>query len=206
MDSTRDAIELAKRIHAGVRGELGRDRAEDSLTIVSFAHAIVELSRPNKIDQERVERADWNRASGDVECPHCTHVYSTCVAKAVLARTKEWRYIGAHHDRVTNGHNPREAKIHDAWKKLVGDLELSRILDEKTLPSARDWYVASSIVQWLATNVGMTVIEAAGYKYQQWEQDAADRELMRRRQDREQEAPAAPPWPTAHSKLKDGLR
>jgi hypothetical protein len=75
MDSTRDAIELAKRIHAGVRGELGRDRAEDSLTIVSFAHAIVELSRPNKIDQERVERADWNRASGDVECPHCTHVY-----------------------------------------------------------------------------------------------------------------------------------
>jgi hypothetical protein len=74
-DATRNAIELAKRIHGGTRGELGRDRAEDSMTIVDFARAIVELSRPNKIDQARVEAADWNRASGDVECSHCKRPY-----------------------------------------------------------------------------------------------------------------------------------
>jgi hypothetical protein len=74
-DGTREAIALARKIAAGTRGELGRDRAEDSMTIVRFAHAIAELSRPNKCDQERVERADWQRSSGDVECPTCGHVY-----------------------------------------------------------------------------------------------------------------------------------
>lgn len=110
---------------------------------------------------------------------------AVCVAKAVLARTKEWRYVGAMHDRVTNGHNPRETKIHEAWKKLVDDHHLMGILDEKTVPSVRDWYVATSVVRWLATNVGMTVLEAAGYKYQQWEQDTANRELMQRREEQD---------------------
>jgi len=52
----------------------------------------------------------------------------------------------------------------------------------------RDWYVATSVIQWLATNVGMTVLEAAGFKYQQWTQDMADGELFKRRQEREDNA------------------
>jgi len=82
-DATRNAIELARRISGGTRGELasrdenelGRDRAEDSMTIIDFARAIVELSRPNKIDQARVEACDWQRASGDVDCKHCKRPY-----------------------------------------------------------------------------------------------------------------------------------
>jgi len=74
-DATRNAIELARRISGGTRGELGRDRAEDSMTIIDFARAIVELSRPNKIDQARVEKADWYRASGHVECEQCGRPY-----------------------------------------------------------------------------------------------------------------------------------
>jgi hypothetical protein len=61
---------------------------------------------------------------------------------------------------------------------------LSQILKDDHIPSARDWYVATSVIQWLATNVGMTVLEAAGFKYQQWEQDSAP-ETFRRRQENE---------------------
>jgi len=78
--------------------------------------------------------------------------------------------------------------MHAAWQKLASqnhdpDTLLSQILKEDQAPSARDWYVATSLIQWLATNVGMTVLEAAGFKYQQWEQDRADGELFRRRQE-----------------------
>jgi hypothetical protein len=122
-----------------------------------------------------------------------------CEAKAALAATRDWRYVGSHHARVTSGFNPREAKIHAAWKKLVGDRELAQILYDgpysggepshfMAAPTTRDWYVATSVVQWLATNVGMTVLEAAGFKYDQWDQDRADVELMRRRAEREREA------------------
>lgn len=112
------------------------------------------------------------------DCPVCT-------AKSALAAANDWRYIGAMHERVTNGFNPRETKINKAWKELVDDFKLAAVLDEKTVPSARDWYVATSVVRWLVTNVGMTVLEAAGFKYEQWDQDRADRELMKRRQERE---------------------
>jgi hypothetical protein len=79
--------------------------------------------------------------------------------------------------------------MHAAWKKLATssgggpDQLLSNILREEKTPSARDWYVATSVIQWLATNVGMTVRVAAGFSYQQWEQDRADGELFRRRQE-----------------------
>ncbi len=79
--------------------------------------------------------------------------------------------------------------MHAAWMKLLTSKDpdhlLTQILDDKSAPSARDWYVATSVVQWLATSVGMTVLEAAGFKYQQWEQDRADSEMFRRRQERE---------------------
>lgn len=121
------------------------------------------------------------------DCPRC-------VAISALEAAKNWRFHGALFERTLSGHWPREAKMHAAWMKLASgngqagrdpDLLLSQILKEDQAPSARDWYVATSVIQWLATNVGMTVLEAAGFKYQQWEQDRADGELFQRRLKRE---------------------
>jgi len=122
------------------------------------------------------------------DCPRC-------VAIAALEAAKNWRFHGAHHTRTQSASFPREAKMHAAWMKLMSDRPgsggpdqlLSMVLKEDHTPSARDWYVATSVVQWLATNVGITVLEAAGFKYQQWEQDRADGPTFQRRQEREQE-------------------
>ena len=117
-----------------------------------------------------------------------------CVALAALEASKNWRFHGALYERTKSGHWPRETKMHAAWMKLASgsgqggrdpDHLLSQILKDDHVPSARDWYVATSVIQWLATNVGMTVLEAAGFKYDQWEQDRADAELFKRRQERE---------------------
>lgn len=118
------------------------------------------------------------------DCPRC-------LARAALEAVKNWRFHGAMYDRTQKGHWPREAKMHAAWMKLATagredpDHLLSQILKDDRSPSARDWYVATSVIQWLATNVGMTVLEAAGFKYDQWDQDRADAELFKRRQERE---------------------
>lgn len=98
-----------------------------------------------------------------------------CEARAAIEATKDWRYMGRGHDRATDGHHPRETKMLKAWRELVDDRHLSMIVDnnEHGIPSPRDWYVATSVVQWLATNVGVSVLEGAGFKYQQWEHDRA---------------------------------
>lgn len=120
------------------------------------------------------------------DCPRCT-------ALAALEASKSWRFHGALFERIHSGHWPREAKMHAAWMKLATsnsggpDTLLSHILRDDHVPGARDWYVATSVIQWLATSVGMTVLEGAGFSYQQHEQDRADAELFRRRQEREQE-------------------
>lgn len=51
--ATRTAIELARQIHSGTRGELGHDRAEDALTIASFASAIVKLAELVSVERAR---------------------------------------------------------------------------------------------------------------------------------------------------------
>jgi hypothetical protein len=117
------------------------------------------------------------------DCPHC-------VAAAALEAAKNWRFHGAHHTRTQSDSCPREVKMHSSWMKLATsnrdpDQLLSQILKDDHVPSARDWYVATSVIQWLATNVGMTVLEGAGFKYQQWEQDRADGPMFQRRQERE---------------------
>ena len=120
-----------------------------------------------------------------------------CRAEAALAAIPAWRYDGAAgsparrfegamHYRTSNGWNPREAKIHAAWKKhmeLYGDdRTLGLILSDRSpgplegpcdWPTPRDWYVATSIVQWLATNCGSSILEAAGWKYTKWDEDRA---------------------------------
>jgi hypothetical protein len=118
------------------------------------------------------------------DCPRC-------VATAALEAAKNWRFHGTYYERVQSGNWPRETKMHAAWMKLATssgnpDQLLSKaILNEDHRPSARDWYVATSVIRWLATAVGMTVLEAAGFKYQQWDQDMADGPLFARRQERE---------------------
>jgi len=119
---------------------------------------------------------------------------SRCVAIAALTAAKNWRFHGAHHARTLSASFPREVKMQAAWMKLMSDRPgsggpdqlLASVLGEDHVPSARDWFVATSVVQWLATNVGMTVLEAAGFKYDQWDQDRADGALFQRRQEREQ--------------------
>lgn len=105
-----------------------------------------------------------------------------CRARGALRQSREWRYQGAMDYRVHDGHNPRETRIIMAWKKDVDDRRLGGILDqnrEKSYPdrpSARDWYVATSVVQWLATNVGMSVLKNAGFDYTRWDEDREQRE------------------------------
>ena len=42
----------------------------------------------------------------------------------------------------------------------IGDGELSNILfgERGSLVTARDWYVTVSVLQWLATNIGMEIL------------------------------------------------
>lgn len=134
-------------------------------------------------DCEYEEVDDKSRPS-PCECPRC-------LAIAALKAAKSWRFHGALWERTQSGNWPRETKMHAAWMKLAGrtggspDHLLASILGEDKTPSARDWYVATSVIQWLATNVGMTVLEAAGFSYQQWDQDRADGELFRRRHEQD---------------------
>lgn len=143
-------------------------------TVRVLEHALHDLVR----DEDCREYLNTNKRPDACDC-------TVCEGKRALASTKNWRYIGAMYERVTNGHNSRETKMHAAWAKQVGDRELGLILTDERgrglssldrpvqVPSARDWYVATSVVQWLATNVGMGVLEGAGFKYTQFEQDRA---------------------------------
>lgn len=100
-----------------------------------------------------------------------------CIARRALRQTPtgyDWRYRGVMHKRVQT--NPREARMIRAWSDKVGDHELGLVMfggDRMSFPTARDWYVATSVVQWLATNVGMGVLEAAGFHYTRWDEDKA---------------------------------
>ncbi len=106
--------------------------------------------------------------------PGCT--CPVCVAKQALATEDaiDWRFIS--HMDYRRSTMPRERDIVEAWKaylKRAGsgpesrpDMTMSQIIGDE--PSVRDWYVATSVIQWLATNCGMLVLEAAGFKYD-WE-------------------------------------
>lgn len=126
-----------------------------------------------------------------------------CRAQAALDHVKDWRYNtaspiterfkGSYFDRTTSGWNPREAKIHKAWVKHMetwsADRYLGQILTERpkgglfetiNWPTPRDWYVANSVVQWLVTNVGSSILEAAGWQYTQYNEDIAALEELRK--------------------------
>lgn len=120
---------------------------------------------------------------------------SKCIASNTLALIAEgpgnWRYLGAHAGRTET--MPRERKIVDAWSRQVKDRELGQILTDQPentfstveMPTVRDWHVATSVVQWLATNVGMEVLRLAGFEYKGWDEDRAAREANEDRAARE---------------------
>lgn len=103
-----------------------------------------------------------------------------CVAKKAL-RYKgtgyDWRYRGIMHERIN--YNAGEARMVKAASHALDDRTLALILygDRfNTWPTARDWFVAMSIIQWLATNIGSSVLENAGYKYTKYKEDRGLRE------------------------------
>lgn len=111
-----------------------------------------------------------------------------CVAKAVLETNTDWRFRGRGFERTAT--NPREQKIVTAWRAYMtggpadrSDFKLAQVLGEadengaRAYPTVRDWFVATTVVQWLATNVGQSILEAAGYKYDQYDQDRRLREF-----------------------------
>jgi hypothetical protein len=118
----------------------------------------------------------WSDESGD-SC-HCP----VCEATWALGKVGSWRYEAAFSTRLTDGLHPREARIIAAWRAYMADNpdhRLSQVLhDRDNHVTRRDWYVATSVVQWLATNIGMLIVEAAGFKYTRFEED---RELVAQR-------------------------
>lgn len=103
------------------------------------------------------------------ECP-------ICIAKAALENEEDWRFMGWNPERRFS--MPRELAMVEAWKyyfkRSAGrangtsapmDGMLAQILGvDADSVSARDWYVATTVVQWLATNVGQCVLLDAGYR------------------------------------------
>jgi hypothetical protein len=102
-----------------------------------------------------------------------------CHAEEVLKKRKSWRFRGALAERRRT--NPRERKIMEAWEKFCGDHGdhiLKQVFRESADPSARDWFVVASFLQWLGTNVGMSILEAAGFRYRDFDEDRKEQELQ----------------------------
>lgn len=103
---------------------------------------------------------------------------SICIAKAALENEEDWRFMGWNPERRFS--MPRELAMVEAWKhyfkrsagKANGtssplDGLLAGILGvDADSVTERDWYVATTVVQWLATNVGQCVLFDAGYQYE----------------------------------------
>lgn len=144
-----------------------------------------EVSMRNALDDIARKGCQWDRAEpddaddneGDCDC-------GPCIARRALAAQTEWRYRGALAQRQDNGLHPREARMVASLRAYMeggtdgADVRLAKVLHEATTPTRRDWYVVASVVQWLATNVGMSVIEGAGFKYTLYDADRAEREAV----------------------------
>lgn len=102
-----------------------------------------------------------------------------CIAKSALANEEDWRFMGWNPERRFS--MPRELAMVEAWKHyfkrsggpadgtskpIDGMLASILGLDTDSI-TERDWYVATTVVQWLATNVGQCVLFDAGYEYRQ---------------------------------------
>jgi hypothetical protein len=136
--------------------------------------------------QRDCEYADDPINSRPKPCP-CAKCVAMHTLETIESGPGNWRYIGAHAGRLLT--MPRERKIVESWRSQVGDEVLGMVLAEfdagRTFravpePSVRDWHVATSVVQWLATNVGMEVLRRAGFEYKGWDEDRIGREACSR--------------------------
>jgi len=115
-------------------------------------------------------RLDEPKGPGPCECP-------ICLAKAALEGEEDWRFMGRSPERRPS--MPRELALHAAWRhyflRSAGeadgttkpmDMMLGQILGvDGDQVTERDWFVATTIVQWLATNVGQCILFDGGYAY-----------------------------------------
>jgi len=95
-----------------------------------------------------------------------------CIARRALDTESavDWRFVSFMDFRRQT--NLRERDIVEAWKEYLhrnrgGGAALDHVMSQiiGDAPSVRDWFVATSVIQWLATNCGMSVLERAGFKY-----------------------------------------
>jgi len=84
-----------------------------------------------------------------------------CVAKRALRTVGKWRFRCSREYRMET--NLRERALVEAWEKDANDHRLAGILGQDEPPSIRDWYVATSIIRWLGTNVGSCILTEAGW-------------------------------------------
>lgn len=154
----------------------------------------------------RVERTDGSSEPGGKhhECVYfvldVTHdEHAIAALRAYYGGSAEIpsrRFEGAMYRRIVAGWDPRETKIHRAWAEFMPryssdpDRLLALVLTDRSVgtsvfeppldwPTPRDWYVATSVVQWLATTVGSTILEKAGWKYTQHDEDRGTIEAKR---------------------------
>jgi hypothetical protein len=137
------------------------DAQKVELALQSMRHALRDIASNDCMYHE------FGESTTTCTCP-------VCVAKKALATEDaiDWRFVS--HMDFRRASMPRERAIVEAWKAYLKrqrggsevDTVMSQIIGDD--PSVRDWYVATSVIQWLATNCGMSVLEAAGWKYD-WE-------------------------------------
>ena len=111
---------------------------------------------------------EGNGSPAQCQCP--IHVARRALS---TEQATDWRFVSfMDYRRQTN---PRENDIVEAWKAYLrqergtghdADRIMSQVIGDA--PSVRDWFVATSVIQWLATNCGMSVLERAGFRYD-WE-------------------------------------
>lgn len=97
------------------------------------------------------------------------------------------RRFSAGAGRLESGFSPREQRLLDAFLDAVDDQMLTRIINGFTMSrqpllvaKRRDLWVAASVVQWLATNVGHSVLRQAGWEYTKWDEDRAQVDALHR--------------------------
>ncbi len=108
------------------------------------------------------------------ERPNPCACYS-CTARAALGDSDAWRFRGSFAHRLGSSQWPRETAIVAAWESYASrgknpDHVLGQILDDNpdaqrscrgfAAPTVR---VATSVIQWLATNCGCSVLSEAGF-------------------------------------------
>lgn len=124
---------------------------------------------------------DCDLAPDGGPCPPTDNPCSSCSARRALSVSNDWRYVGNRPERL-HGNSPtarRERDIVAPWKHYMTsiatnppDIKLAEILGFPGV-TVHDWFVCTTLVQWLATNVGMCVLDEAGFKYQ-WDKSAHD--------------------------------